>query len=189
MDPLATPEQLETYAGLGLLGEPRGDMLLDAASAAVRGYCGWHIAPSLTETLTLDGSGGQVQTLPTLHLTDVTEVLQNGTAVDLATVQWSAAGYLWRPCAWSTPGCIGAPLLRGVTVAIVHGYTPVPAELVAVVCSVAARAAVSPTGVVREQTGPFSVTYSQTAPNTAGGVALLPAETAILDRYRIPGRA
>ena len=40
-----------------------------AAQAAVRAYCGWHIAPSLSETLVLDGTGARAFILPTLHLT------------------------------------------------------------------------------------------------------------------------
>ena len=42
-----------------------------AAQGAVRRYCGWHVAPSITETLRLDGYGGRVLTLPSKHITAI----------------------------------------------------------------------------------------------------------------------
>lgn len=175
MTELADAADLVAYRA----GDP--DMALAAAEALVRSYCGWHIAPSRTETVTVDGSGAQVQPLPTLHLTALTSVTEDDDQiVDLAQVRWSDAGYLWRrDCHWTRR-------LRGVEAAIEHGYAEVPADVQSVVLSVAARSVASPDGVVRQQAGTFSVTYSQAAFNVAGGVALLAHERAILDRYRIP---
>lgn len=153
-------------------------MLLDIASGDVRTYCGWHIAPSVTETVTADGSGGLVQALPTLNLTAVTAITEDGEPVDMDDVHWSTAGLVTRATPWTSR-------LGGVTANITHGYSTVPAEIVGVVLMAAVRAAVSPTGAVREQAGPFSITYSQTSPNQAGGVVLLPHEKLVLDRYSI----
>jgi hypothetical protein len=52
-----------------------------ATVAEVRAFCGWHIAPEVTETLTLDGPGGYVLVLPTLHLVDLVSVTNDGTAI------------------------------------------------------------------------------------------------------------
>ena len=52
-----------------------------ATVAEVRAYCGWHIAPVVTETLTLDGPGGHLLVLPTLRLVDLLSVTNEGHAV------------------------------------------------------------------------------------------------------------
>lgn len=179
-DPLATPEDLATFLRRDV-DTANATFLIAMVSAAVRAYCGWHIAGEVTEEITVNGSGAQLLALPTLHLTDVTTVTENADPVDLAGVSWSTAGYLWREGCWTRA-------LRGVIATITHGYEDVPLEIVAVICGVTSRAYVSPDGVVRAQTGPFSVTYSQTAFNQAGGIAFTEAERWALDRYRIPGR-
>ena len=43
-------------------------MMAGAVSAAIRSYCGWHVAPIVEETMTLDYDGGGILTLPTLRL-------------------------------------------------------------------------------------------------------------------------
>lgn len=173
---LADTDQLTTYRA----GDPA--LLLAAAEATVRSYCRWHIAPArVDDEVTVDGSGSPVLALPTLHLSGVTSITEDTVPVDAAGVQWSTAGYLYRPTPWTTK-------LRGVTATITHGYPEVPVEVQAVVLAVAARAVVSPDGVVRQSVGSVSVTFSQSGFNVAGGVALLDHETAVLDRYRLPVR-
>jgi hypothetical protein len=156
--------------------------LLEAASALVRTYAGWHIAPVLTaQTMTVDGSGGTVQLLPTMRLTAVTSVSETttGAAVLLSALadeyEWSEAGYLLkRGWTWTTR-------LRGVTAVVNHGYALVP-DVAHVVMMMAARAAagVPMAGVTQETTGPFSVTYG------ADGVSLAAHELRALARYRLP---
>jgi hypothetical protein len=180
VDPLLSPDDFRTLTGLDV--DPvRLDLLLGQASAAVRAFCGWHIAPTLTgATVTADGTGGRTLSLPTLYLTNVSAVTEHGTALDLDSVTWSEHGVIERGCAWTCRR-------RGVVAVIDHGYETVPGEVAAVVCSIVSRVAPNPLGVVREQTGPFSVTYSQTAFNQAGGVVLLANEKDVLAAYRIPG--
>ena len=171
---LADAGQLTSYRD----GDPT--LLLAAAEAAVRAYCGWHIAPVRTDTVTVDGSGAQVLPLPTMALRNVESVDENGQPVTLADMQWSASGFLHRPVGWTSN-------LRGVEVTFSHGYDDVPLEVQAVVLSVAARAAASPDGITRTQVGSVSVSFSQSATNVAGGVALLDHERDVLDRYRLSG--
>lgn len=180
MDPLLSVTDLEDITGLGL--EPaRAGLLLAQASAAVRAYCGWHIAPLLTgAVVVVDGNWSRTVGLPTLHLVGVASVTENGEPVDLAEISWSTYGALQRSCRWT-------PRRRGISAVIDHGYETVPEEVGAVVCSMVTRAGSNPLGVVREQTGPFSVTYPQSAPNQAGGMSLWASEKDILGPYRIPG--
>ncbi len=171
---LANTTQLTSYRS--------GDAatMLAAAEATVRAYCGWHIAPvRLAQQVTVNSSGAKVLALPTLRLNAVTAVTVDGIAVPLTDVQWSQAGYLWRATPWTSE-------LRGISATIDHGYEAVPVEVQAVVLAVAARAAASPDGVIRQQVGQVSVTFTQSGFNIAGGMALLEHERAVLDRYRLP---
>jgi hypothetical protein len=179
--PLVTPEEFRRLTGTevddGRLGE-----LLAQASGLVRTWCGWHIAPRITQVMTVDGSGAYTLALPTLHLVDLLAVTENGRPVELEWVEWSTAGFLiHRHQCWT-------PRLRGVRAEILHGHARTPAEVRAVVAAIAARALAYPAGkgVASERAGPFQVTWSQTAQD--GGLVLLGFEERVLDRYTIPDR-
>lgn len=189
--PLATSSDYTSLIGPLPAGVDVNQLCVDA-SARVRAYCGWHIAPSVSEVFTVNGSGLFRQFLPTMFITDVASVTDSGVALDLTMVDWAAEG--WLEWAQYSPGyqrSYGWPGLfsrrpRGVVASITHGYPTVPGEVVALVCSVVARQAASPSGVVREQAGAVSAQYSQVAPNVSGGLTLLASEMVALDSYRIP---
>lgn len=180
----ATLEQFAAYVqrDLSAADAATAQMLLEAVTDEIRTYCGWHIAPVATETVTVDGSGSEVQGLPTLHLVDLVAVSEDGTDLTVADVQWSAAGYLRRPgYRWTTS-------LRGVVAEIEHGYAEVPAGLIALTCAVATRSWTNPAGVTREQSGGESVSYAA-ADGTAAVSALTDQEMRMLDRrWSIKGR-
>jgi hypothetical protein len=160
------------------LATTEADRLLQA-EGVVRDYCGWHIAPLRAAEATLDGRGGYVITLPTLHLVDIVSITENGVAVNLEEITWSENGVVERSVQWDTK--------RGnIVVTFNHGHANVPPGVQAIVQSVAQRAVNNPGSLVRTQDGPFSDTYSQTGFNQSLPIALLDAEKAILDRYRIP---
>lgn len=170
--PIALPTDLDNYQS--------GDQqtLIDQATAEVRRYCGWHITPSVTESVTVDGSGHTFVSLPSLHVTAVTAVTENGVLLDSSSYEWSTIGQLWRPWPWTGH-------YRSVTASITHGFPDVPEDVRAVVLAVAARAKASPDGVTRRQTGAVSESYSQTGFNVAGGVSLLQHEKDALARYKL----
>ena len=147
------------------------------AIGAIRGYCGWHISPSITETLIVDGPGDSLLLLPTLRLTNLTALTIDGTPVALEDVQWSerggVRGYRTSTAKW-----------RGVSVEITHGYDEFPADLLAVARSMAAAGDGSI--AKRYQSGPHSVDLTDQA--IAGAFAIGPLQRNVLDRYRIPGR-
>lgn len=169
---LVHPSEFDAY----LSGDPHAALV--AAEAAVRSYCGWHVAPSKAETVTVWGDGAAVLLVPSLHVTEVAEVRVDGKVVD---------GYTWR-----VHGALHGRCLRGrVEVDMTHGFpadSPAGEVLRSTILAVAARAIASPSGVVRAQVGQISETYSQTGFNQAGGVALLDGEMATLDRYKLPPR-
>jgi len=154
---------------------------LDQAEAMVRGYCGWHIAPSRGgSSETFDAIAGNVLLLKSLHVTAVASVTENGTAVDPADYSWTEAGVLTRRCwSWAT---------GPIVVTYTHGHPDVPSEVAGVVRAVAQRAFDNPGSRPRAQAGPFADSYSQVGFNQAPALALLDAEKEILDRYKLPPR-
>ena len=175
MPSLVLPSDLADYQA----GEAQA--FIDAATALVRSYCGWHIAPSVEETVTLDGSGSSLLPLPSLHVTAVASVTEDGTALTEDDYRWSASGWLRKTC-----GCWTGKE-RGVEVTFTHGFDEAP-DVAGVVMAVASRGQVSPRGEVRQQAGPFATTFSQFDAGQGGGIVLLRPEMATLDRYRLPGR-
>lgn len=151
---------------------------LEQAEALVRAFCGWHIAPSRTVTVSVRGRGRATLLLPSLYVTAVTSVTDDGTLlVDDEDYTWSAAGIITHASAF------GAEL---VDVAFTHGYAAPPAEVTAIVQAVAQRAVDNPGSLTRRQVGPYSDTYSTTGTNQVPTLALLDSEKETLRRYRIP---
>lgn len=109
------------------------DFWLAAAHGAVRRFCGWHVAPVIEETLTLDGSGGTDILLPSLRVMQLVSVLNDGTSV-ASQVDTSRAGILRL-----TSGTWTRRLGR-VVVTLRHGYEldEVP-EVAAIIAGVAKR--------------------------------------------------
>ena len=165
MEPIPKPE-----------GAEFSDLDWQSAVGAVRAYCGWHVAPSVTEEVTVDGSGGSVQFLPTLYLTGVQGVTADGRVV--SDPEWSQHGMLRgvRSCRF-----------RGVVATITHGYDSFPVEVEAVARDMASSA--GRTGASGMLAGPYQVTYpSGDAGREAGVVGMSGMQRAVLDRYRLAPR-
>lgn len=157
---------------------------LDAADAAVRKYCGWHIAPPQTDTVTVPYWWASWRLLlPTLYLTSVTSVTVDGTVLDLTTLRVDQSGFIDF-----LPTCgVWTHVSQGDAVVVMtHGYTAPPADVLQVVVALAARSINASTDggqVARSrQVGQVSVAYE------TGSVAdqFLPWEKATLRQYRIP---
>ena len=175
-EPIVTTTDLDAY----LSGDRQA--ALDAATAAVRAYCGWHVTPEVTETVTVDVEGCTVL-LPSLYVTDVTEVRAEGEVVDAAGYEWSAAGILRVHAKRG---------FRTLEVTMTHGYAEAP-DVAEVVLRAAARStavngsdgAAFPLKSV--QVGQVSEGYAVPT-SWAGGSALTDEDRAVLDRYKLPPR-
>lgn len=149
-----------------------------AAQEAVRGYCGWHIAPSVTQKVTLDGPGGRLLLLPSLHVTEVVTVVNDGAVV--TDPEWSASGMI-RGC-WSSR-------FRGIEVTFTHGFNPVPQDLLEVVTQMASYAqelvSAGASGIATQMaSGPHSFSVSPAA--AAGAVGLSGQHRGTLARFKLP---
>lgn len=167
---VVTPEDLNAYQA--------GDQqtMINQATAAVRSYCGWHVTPQITETITVAGSGGQWLVLPTLQLVGVNAV------TNADNDPYTSDDYTWLPhgVLHRTPDC--GIWARGgtVTLTMTHGYDEAP-DLAGVILARAARVQSNGRGATRVQAGPFSEQYDT-------GTGFTADETAVLDRYRLPPR-
>lgn len=186
--PLVTIDEFSGYLKRDLsdLDAYSAQLMLDGANAAVTEYCGWHIAPALTETVTVDGSGLLVQALPTLHLVSLDSVTEDGTSLDLTRIEWSNNGLMEK-----RSGALWTRRRRGIGAGITHGFAATPGWVTTLICAVAGRAFITPLGIVQETSGGESISYSAPRSGTGnvpppGTVALLPVDKRMLDRIRVP---
>ena len=159
-------------------GDPRLESTIAAASAAVRRYCRWHVAPLIEETVVLDGPGGRVLQLPSMHVVDVAEVRIGGAVVEASSYAWSAAGLL------ELHGRLGEwrefpRVYRVVEVTFTHGYAEAP-DLSAIASQVARFALASPMGRTREQAGQVAVSWG-----TVQGMAWSESNLEMMKPYRL----
>lgn len=176
-DPIVTVAQLTLYQA----GDAQS--AIDAATSQVRGYCGWRITPSATETVTLSGSGSSTQILPSLHVTAIASVTYDGALLSVNDYSWSSNGvieyvrggpYFSSAARWLTG-------LGKVVVVMTHGY-PEALDLARIIMARADRGQNVPDRVTSTTMGPRSETYS------SAGQGFDDDEMAVLDRYRLPGR-
>ena len=165
--------------GNELGGFPAIDVALVAPlySQLIRSYCGWHIAPTATETLTLDGNGSRVLSLPTLYLAEVVSLTVDDVEVDADDFEWSERGQLRVPGLFPTTW-------RSVVVEMTHGYEETPRDVELVTASAVRRHLVNPDKVAQETAAGYSVSYNEVLAVTG----LTPTERQWLGAYRLPGR-
>ena len=146
---------------------------LDAALAAAKRYCGWHVTPVLVDDeVTLDGPDSHLLVLPTLKLTELTEVAEDGEELVLADLNWSARGLIAK-----RSGYWWTPMFGAITVIFSHGYSSAP-DFESAVLSAIARGAFN-NDLSPRVIGPFQ--YS----DPSAGVLFTDAERAVLDRYSL----
>jgi hypothetical protein len=150
-----------------------------AAKNLVTNYCGWHIGPSVNDTIILDGSGGRSLLLPSLRVTEVSAVSVDGTLLNADQYDWSASGIVELRCGVFTSR------LRGVTVTLTHGYDLMPDDVQNVINGLIDRAGTSTPGV--QQVG--QVRYWIGSDGIGVGLSLSAADRAVLAPYKLVGRS
>ena len=142
------------------------DVAWASTVAEVRAFCGWHIAPEVTETLTLDGPGGYILVLPTRRLVDLVSITDDGSAV--TDPEWSASGMVRRYC-WTRR-------FRGIFATVTHGHEDWPLDLLAVMQEIAASTGAY-AGVKSVSSGAHQVTFES---------SLRHDQRNVLARYQLP---
>lgn len=132
LTPLAGIEDLSARGlALEVAETPIVEVYLDVASTAVRTAAETPISET-TSTVTVEGEAGQWLRLPGLPVTAVTSVKLDGTTV----TDWRLrSGMLWRAAGWT-----GYDGPSEVEITYTHGLPVVPADIVDLVCRMAAAA-------------------------------------------------
>ena len=177
MPGLIDATEYDAATGGRFTGDDRVQAAIAAASAAIRNYCGWHVAPSLTCTYVTDGERGDLW-LPCAALTSVESVTFDGT--EQTVKGYNRLGRVRtdrpQPCG-----------LGNVSATYTAGYdlAAVPDLLGIVVQRVTATIALGAYGVASESAGGVAISYGAAAMADKGG-AFLPADVrAALAPYRL----
>lgn len=127
--PELSPTDVASFTGGRLAADdPEVQKMLNAALAAARRHCGWHVSPVLTDDpVVIDGPGSRILNLPTRKVLDITSITEDDTVLDVTGVRWSAGG---------PPGALARPTsarkksngwwscnYQGIEVVMTHGYT------------------------------------------------------------------
>lgn len=165
-------------------GDVPAQAALDAVLVAARRHCGWHVSPVKTgDVLTLDGPGIGALDLPTGKLNALTSVVENGTSLDVARLDWSKTGVVRKQS-----GAWWSSRYRSIVAIITHGFTEAEAvdwrrTIIAMVDAVSyASAAVGEDGPLKRKKVD-DVEYEWF--DAAAEQALL-SVSAVLDAYRLP---
>ena len=157
-------------------GDARIEPAISAASAAIRAYCGWHVAPVLDCSITLDGEAGDIW-LPTNALASVTSAKVGGEDVTVTGSNRRGRVRLEH----KTCG------LGNVAIDYVAGYdvAACPDLMGVVVQRVMASVAMTTYGVSQETAGGVSISYSGSALSDLGSAFLPDSVKAALSTYRL----
>lgn len=192
MAALATVEDLEARLGRELTGAEadRAEVLLDDASALVRGYTRQEFTAATTaEVLPVVADRVVLPQRPVTAVASVKALVDQGDGTHTKIripFSWDGLDQV----TWDLTVVINAPeILReqptsSVEVTYTHGYPQAPADIVATVCVLAARQLTAPaTAGLRSVTvGGYSESYADGY--TSGSMLLTDADRAILNRYR-----
>lgn len=147
-----------------------------AAQAAIRAYCGWHVAPVVTETMVRDGNGRSLLKLKTERIRELISVRINGRDVT-EQVRWSEAGML--------EGMKFPHRFRAVEVELEHGYDLDEVDEVRGVLVKAAQRFETDPRVRSQAVGGASVAYTVGEGGAPLSHLLTSDEWAALDPYRL----
>lgn len=146
-----------------LTGMDVTDINPSAAAAAVRrvrDYCGWHVAPSYTESVTVEGAGWW--RLDTLKITAVASVTDVDTGLTVPDILFDG-GRVWSRYSRAT---------RRVAIAFTHGYTNCPSDVLDFIRDLS-KAGQTYRQVSQASVGQVNVTYREPSFDT-------------LDNFRLP---
>jgi len=163
LEPLIYEDDFHDITNNAYKNNPRVEAALNAASQAVRNYCGWHIAPSLTCTAK-PANAPVVLRLPAAYVSEITSITENGETV--TDYEWREDGLIRRdfPNAWTNKW-------GGIEVEYIAGYDAeaVP-DLVEAVCAITSGVLSVSAGVTSESADGVSVSYSASASSIAAGL-------------------
>lgn len=175
LEPFCSVEELAQITGASSEG---AELLLSAASDAIRAECGWHIAGNAECEYELL-CGGRSVFLPALIVTEITQVfdVKKQRVLTPDEYEWARNGML--------RGKFSNELGR-YQITYKAGYSETPTALKTMTAQVATAAIKSSYGIASESVGDVSVSYSTT--RGGGSVELTDHEKSLLRPYRLNTR-
>lgn len=182
MAAFATSGDLAAFLEDDGLNLASAELILTAVSDEIRDALGWSVTQETGVVAMLDGPGDEELLLPTLHLTAVTSVVENGVTLTAADYLVYRRGALARVA--NGEAILWTSKRQGVTVIFTHGYPDgsVPGVFKTVTLETAGRLVSNPGGTLKSRTvGRVAVTYADVRAAAAGV-----GEDPRLDFYRLP---
>lgn len=170
---LVSPADLASFPGA-----PFAPAIVDAAVANLRGDVQWHIAPEVTETITVDGSPDQQLVLPSLRIVEVTAIRDVTSTTPVTLTGWRVnvkTGILQRDEGWPDG-------FQAIEVDLTHGYTETPPDLYPAVVYYCQRQTVD-ASLTSEAMGAWSEGYS--SPPGAGGAQTMVYPASVIAKYNV----
>ena len=165
LGPIISESEFHDRTGNVYITNQRAEAALNAASQAIRNFCGWHVCPSLSCTAYPVG-GGNVAKLPAGYVSAITSITEDGNALPSDAYEWRRDGLVRKAHAgkWSAKW-------DGITAVYMAGYEPnaVP-DLAEAVCAIAAGVLAVSAGVTSESADGVSISYAQSASSIAAGL-------------------
>ena len=176
LPPIISEDELNAATGNAHAGDVRLIAAIDAASAAIRNECGWHVSPPLDCTAHLSPSG-KVAKLPANLVTEIKSVTEDGKELAPGDYEARHDGLIRRACFrnWSRRW-------DGVKVEYVAGHEITP-ELSSLAINLVEAALTTPTGIASESAGGVSISYKAAAATLAA--AAIGGGASILAPYRL----
>ncbi len=145
--------------------------------AAAQRYCGWHVAPEDITEVMLDGPGGPLLALPTLHLVKILSIVEDGQPVAVSDVQWSRNGTVRKKSGQPWTSALG-----GITVKMAHGYEQADDfdQAVALIDAALASTIRDDPSMTSKKVADVEYAWSVTLSGIAPAAPLL-------DKYKLPG--
>ena len=195
MEPMLSTSEFDDLTAGKYGTDARIQPNINAASAAIRNYCGWHVYPSypcLFDATIYNGAvkvvrGGLLIQLPAKHVTAVESV----TIGDIEyTADTDQAHFIVEPNGIIRMFGVGGNLQPYTTVAVKYtagvpdGLMDALKELVA---HRVTHALASSGGIQSETAGGVSITYSANWTNSARSTALADDNKEVIEPYRVRG--
>jgi hypothetical protein len=182
MASFAAPADLADYLQDQNLDTTAAQQALDIATGVIRSIAGWSISQETGVELTLDGRGGRRLYLPTLLLTAVTSIVEDGETLTFGDdYRWSRSGTVRRVGI----GQVWPYEEQSIVITFTHGYNPVPDEIIGLCLALAGRQYENPEGLRSWSVDGLSETISN--PTSDTGFGLTDVERKTLGRYMLTG--
>lgn len=178
LEPLLSVEDFNEMTSGAYEGNERIESALNAASQAVRNYCGWHICPALSCEAYPIG-GGKVMKLPAGYVPSIESVFEDGVELGAGQYEWRHDGLLRRACFKNWSGKWDA-----IEVHYTAGYEAdaVP-DLTETIRAITEGVLTVSAGVTSESADGVSISYSSSASSIAA--ALTSQYKSALEIYKV----